>query len=189
MSTINLLTDSQLISQLKKGGGSAYQEIYSRYWILLLRHSQKMLGDQDLAMDVVQDIFTSLWINRVNLDLRGGLSAYLYTAVRNRTIDVINKSKLQQKYMESLQGYIDKGEFVTDETVRFNELAAEIELEIDKLPPRMKEIFQLRRDAGLSYKQIALKLQISDETVKTQVSRALKILRNKFGVSFTLPFI
>ena len=140
-------------------------------------------------MDVVQDIFTSLWFNHVALELNTSLAAYLYTSVRNRTVNVINKSKLQVVYMESLQEYISKGAYVTDETVRYNELASEIEAEIARLPPKMREIFELRRTAGLSYKQIALHLGISDETVKTQVSRALKTLRTKFGTLFILPFL
>lgn len=189
MQIYTTLTDQELCGLLEQGDEKAYAELYTRYWPLLFRHSYKMLAEQDQAMDVVQDIFTSLWFNREVIDLKTSISAYLYTATRNRTLNVINKSKLQVTYMESLQDYIDKGAYVTDESVRYNELSAEIEAEIAKLPPRMREIFELRRDAGLSYKQIAVKLGVSDETVKTQVSRALKILRTKFGTLFTLPFI
>ncbi|WP_442591835.1 RNA polymerase sigma factor [Pedobacter sp. AW31-3R] len=183
------LNDHELSLLLKQGNEQAYSEIYTRYWPLLFRHSYRMLADEDQAMDVVQDIFTSLWLNREAIDFKISLSAYLYTAARNRTVNVINKSKLQLTYMESLQKFIDQGAYVTDELVRYNELSAEIEAEISKLPPRMREIFELRRNAGLSYKQIATQLGLSDETVKTQVARALKVLRTKFGVLFTLPFI
>lgn len=189
MSAYNTFTDQELIALLKGGDEQAYTEIYTRYWPILFRHSRKMLDDDYQSMDIVQDIFTSLWFNYPTFELNTSLVGYLYTAVRNRTINAINKSKLQSVYMESLQGYIEKGAYVTDDAIRYNELEAEIDAEIAKLPPRMQEIFELRRTAGLSYKQIALQLGVSDETVKTQVSRALKVLRAKFGVLFTLPFI
>lgn len=189
MAAYSTYTDQELTASLKGGDERAYTEIYTRYWPLLFRHSLKMLHDEDQAMDVFQDIFTSLWFNREVLDFNTSLSGYLYVSARNSTVNVIKKNKLQFNYMESLQDYINQGSYVTDEAVRFKELAAEIEAEIAKLPPKMREIFELRRTAGLSYKQIAVQLGISDETVKTQVSRALKVLRTKFGALFTLPFL
>jgi len=189
MPSYSTYTDQELTALLKQGDELAYTEIYTRYWPLLFRHSNKMLHDDDQAMDVVQDVFATLWFNHEALVFEVSLSAYLYTAVRNRTVNVINKSKLQTNYLASLQSFIDRGSFVTDETVRFNELASEIEGEIAKLPPKMKEIFELRRTAGLSYKQIAIQMGISDETVKTQVARALKVLRAKFGSLLILPFL
>lgn len=189
MASYGAYTDQELIILLRKGDELAYTEIYTRYWPLLFRHSRKMLHDDDQAMDIVQDIFTSFWFNRVAIEVNTSLSAYLYTAARNKTVNAINKSKLQFNYVESLQEYINKGTYITDETVRYNEFAAEIEAEIARLPPRMREIFELRRSAGLSYKQIALQLGVSDETVKTQVSRALKVLRTKFGTLLIVPFL
>jgi RNA polymerase sigma-70 factor (family 1) len=189
MTAYNGHTDQELIVLLKQGDEFAYTEIYTRYWPLLFRHSRKMLNDEGQAMDIVQDIFTGMWFNHKTLDFNVSLSAYLYTSVRNRTVNAINKGKLELNYMESLQEYINKGAYVTDEAVRYKEFEAEIEAEIAKLPPKMREIFELRRTVGLSYKQIAQQLGVGDETVKTQVSRALKVLRTKFGVSFTLPFL
>lgn len=182
-------TDQELIVLLRRGDEFAYTEIYTRYWPLLFRHSLKMLNDEEQAMDIVQDIFTGIWFNHKALEFNTSLSAYLYTSVRNRTINAINKGKLQQNYMESLQDYMNKGSYVTDEAVRYKEFEAEIEAEIGKLPPKMREIFELRRTAGLSYKQIAQELGIGDETVKTQVARALKVLRARFGASLILPFL
>lgn len=184
-----LCTDQELLERLKKGDELAYKEIYTRYWPLLFRHSIKVLHDEDQAMDVVQDIFTSFWLNHASLSQDTSLASYFYTATRNRALNMINREKSKERYLESLQSYINKGEYITDNEVNFNELSAEIESEISKLPPRMREIFELRQNAGLSYKQIAIQLGISNETVKTQVARALKSLRSKFGCGFMLPFI
>lgn len=189
MTAYKRLTDQELIVLLKQGDEFAYTEIYTRYWPLLFRHSLKMLNDEGQAMDIVQDIFTGMWFNHATLVFNVSLSAYLYTSVRNRTVNAINKSKLALHYMESLQDYINKGAYVTDEALRYKEFEAEIEAEIAKLPPRMRQIFELRRTAGLSYKQIATELGVGDETVKTQVARALKVLRAKFGVLLSIPYL
>jgi hypothetical protein len=68
MAAYGTYTDQELTALLKGGDERAYTEIYTRYWPLLFRHSLKMLHDEDQAMDVVQDIFTSLWFNRDVLD-------------------------------------------------------------------------------------------------------------------------
>lgn len=189
MKKYGLRSDLELAFLLKKEDEKAYQEIYLRYWPLLFRFVRKMLQDDQQAMDVIQDVFTTLWVNSSAFELNSSLSAYLYRAVRNRALNVISNGKLRKKYLESLQGFINKGEWVTDETVRLNELSVQIENEIAKLPPKMREIFELRRSAGLSYKQIAIQLGVGDETVKTQVSRALKLLRSKLGSELILLFI
>lgn len=195
MSFYKTQDDIKLVGLLKKGDELAFNEIYLRYWPLLFRHARRMLHDEDEALDIVQDIFTNLWTKSEDLFFTTSLSAYLYTSVRNKTINVINKGKLHKNYVNSLQEFINKGTYETDDQIRYNEFATRIENEVNNLPPKMREIFKLRKDQGLSYKQIAQQLNLADETVKKQVYRALKTLRTRlsaflFSLSLTpLNFI
>lgn len=195
MSFYKTQDDIKLVGLLKKGDELAFNEIYLRYWPLLFRHARRMLHDEDEALDIVQDIFTNLWTKSEDLFFTTSLSAYLYTSVRNKTINVINKGKLHKNYVNSLQEFINKGTYETDDQIRYNEFATRIENEVNNLPPKMREIFKLRKDQGLSYKQIAQQLNLADETVKKQVYRALKTLRARlsaflFSLSLTpLNFI
>ncbi len=195
MSFYKTQDDIKLVGLLKKGDELAFNEIYLRYWPLLFRHARRMLHDEDEALDIVQDIFTNLWTKSEDLFFTTSLSAYLYTSVRNKTINVINKGKLHKNYVNSLQEFINKGTYETDDQIRYNEFATRIENEVNNLPPKMREIFKLRKDQGLSYKQIAQQLNLADETVKKQVYRALKTLRARlsaflFSLSLTtLDFI
>ena len=184
----NTLSDQELLSLLRGGDHAAFTEIYHRYWALLYRNAIKMLHDDDEATDVVQEIFTGLWEKAPELLEYNSLSSYLYACVRNKIINQINRSKLKVNYLNSLQSFLDSGEYITDNMVRERELTEVIEKEIALLPAKMRMVFELSRKGNLSYKEIAREIEISEETVKKQVHNAIKILRSKLG-SFIVTFL
>lgn len=174
--------DDVLVSLLREGNEGAYTEIYNRYKWLLHTHAYKKLGDKDAASDVVQDLFTSLWLKREDIFLTTTLSAYLYTAVRNRVLNIVEHRIVESKYMDSLSAFANDYVAPADHLVRENQFNAIIEKEIAALPPKMREVFQLSRKHHLSHKQIAEKLDISEHTVTRQVKNALKILKMRLGL-------
>ncbi len=186
MRAYNTLNDIELTDLLRNGDHVAYTEIYKRYWALLFRNARKMLHDDEEATDVVQEVFTLLWEKASYFHLETSLSAYLYAAVRNKIINIINRQKLKVNYLSSLSSFLEIGSSITDETIRNRELAEQIEKEIALLPPKMRQVFELSRKAHLSYKQIAEEIDISEGTVKKQVHNAIKILRLKLGAFFFL---
>lgn len=174
-------TDAELVFRLRSGDRAAYTEIYNRYWPVLFRHGRKMLKNEDEVLDVVHDVFTMLWNKATEIEIQVSLSSFLYSAVRNSILNLMKRSKIRETYLTSLTNFMDKGEFVTDNQVRYKEFAGTIEAEIAKLPPKMRQVFEMSRKLGLSYTQIANELNISDETVRKQMHRALKQLRLKLG--------
>lgn len=184
------LSDNELSQLLQQLDRAAYTEIYNRYWMLLFRHGRKMLQDDEEALDVVQEVFTMLWAKATEMPINTSLSSFLYTAVRNDILNLMRRGKVKEKYMVSLGNFLDNGSYVTDEQIRYKEFAATIEQEIAKLPPKMKQIFEMSRNLGLSYSQIAQEMDISDETVRKQMHRALKKLRVSLGPHlYSLIFI
>jgi RNA polymerase sigma-70 factor (family 1) len=177
--------DTELLHLLNDGDHKAYKEIYDRYWASLYRHSLRMLQDTDQAKDVVQDVFTMLWAKRDEFDFHTSLSSFLYAAVRNRTLNQIDHSKVRSDYIISLQHAIEEGAYSTDELLNEKELAKRIEAELANLPEKMRVVFELSRKHDYSYREIADKLCITDHTVKKQMSNALKILRTRIGMLFT----
>ena len=186
MTAYNELTDQELASLLEGGDHAAYVEIYNRYHAALYIHAFKRLQVREDCKDIIQELFTNLWLKREELTLTGHLSGYLYTSVRNRIFDLLAKSRLKLSYIESIQKFADNGSVPTDDLVRQNQLKTIIEKEIRALPPRTKEIFELSRKGYFTHKQIAEQLDISEQTVKTTVNNALKILRVKLGTLFFL---
>lgn len=183
------LTDQELVSLLREGNHTAYTEIYNRYSGPLYLHAYNKLRNREEAKDILQELFTVIWNNRSQLEFHTGLSAYLYTAIRNRIFKYIAHKQHQENYIASIQQSVNDGVCITDHLARQNQLAAIIEKEIDTLPQKMKEIFLLSRRSQLSHKEIAQQLSIAEPTVKKQVNNALKILRVKLGLFAFIVFL
>lgn len=182
------LSDQQLTHLLKSGDHDAFTEIFNRYNSLLYVHAYHKLKDGDAAKDVVQDVLSAIWIKRDQLDAGNNLGGYLYTALRNKIFDLLARQEVSNKHLQSLQQFLNHGSVIADHLVREKQLAAIIEREIAALPPRMREVFVLSRKEHLTYKEIAERLAISEETVKDQVKKALKILRPRIGAMIALIF-
>jgi RNA polymerase sigma-70 factor (ECF subfamily) len=159
----------------------AYTEIFERYNKLLIKHAFHLLQSGDQAGDLVQDVFLVLWQKHEQLVFKSSLSAYLYTAVRNRVFDLLSHQKVAARYADAIGRFMEEGNSISDAKLREQELAAVIEKEIAALPKKMQEVFLLSRKEELSYKEIGERLGISDQTAKLQVHNAIKILKLKIN--------
>lgn len=171
--------DELLCRYLYQGNREAFTAIYNKYWQLLFIHAYKMLSDQSEAMDVVQEVFFRIWNNATRLPINSQLKAYLYAAVRHAILKQIEKSKLNKKFASHIQQAATENKEQADRSLLFKEFQQRIDASIQSLPPRMREIFQLSRNEGLSHKEIALLLDITEHTVKTTIHRALLLLKTK----------
>lgn len=181
------LSDEELLKEFQAGNTQAFELIYNRYKGLLYIHAYKMLRDEDEAKDVVQELFTKLYTRAGILFIKTTFSAYLYTAVRNRILDIIAHKKIKTDYLASLEEFVHRGAYTTDHFIREKELAFQIEKEVALLPEKMRLVFEMSRNANLSHKEIAEKLDISDKTVKKQINNAIKLIKvklNLFNVTF-----
>jgi len=178
--------DFALLALSKAGDGKGFAEIYDRYWALLYRHAYKLLRDEALAQDIVQEVFVTLWDKKDDLDLRSSVNAYLYAAARNKVLNIIQKEKHQKRYLASIVHFVKSSEAITDHVLREKMLQEKIEKEVAHLPAKMRHVFEMSRIHHLSYKEIAQELQLSDKTVKKQVSNAIRILRFKLSSFLSL---
>ena len=122
MKNYKLLADSDLCTFLNQGDKKAYTEIYIRYFQKIFIHTLDRLKNEEEAKDMVQTIFTYLWINH-SLINPSNLKAYLYAAARNAVINYINRQKHGTDYLDTLHPYLREGECVTDHLVRENMLS------------------------------------------------------------------
>lgn len=186
LGTYPSLSDQDLFSLFKKGDRDAYTEIYTRYSTPLYAHVLSRLSDREEAKDIVHELFAYLWVNRTKIVIQTQLSSYLYKAIRNRVINVLAHREVATNYIHSLE-FANNREH-TDDLVRQNQLAELIEKEINFLPSRMREVFLLSKRGYLSNREIADKLQISELTVKKQMTNALKLLRSRLSTFRCLFF-
>ena len=175
------LVDHDLLELLRSGDRAAYTEIYHRYKFILHQHAWNKLRNKEEAQDVLQEVFTKLWLNREHMQITTNLSGYLYSAVRNRILDHFSHNEVKLKYISKVKPDLQH-DVPTDHRVRENQLRELIEKEIADLPPRMRQVFEMSRKQHMMHKEIAEQLGTSEETVKKQVSGALKVLRVKLGI-------
>ena len=172
-------TDQFLLQQLTHNDQAAFTAIYQRYWKLLFRDAMNVLRSQKEAEDCVQELFVSIWNRRQNLAVNTSLKAYLQTATRYQCIDRIEKDMIRGGYLEDFSSYLSAHQTLpsVEEEIYARELAANIDQVMDKMPDKMREVFRMSRHEHLTHREIADRLNISEETVKKQIYLALKILK------------
>ncbi len=184
MSLYKLLSDQELTALLREGEEKAFTEIYKRYHSLLYIYAHKKLRDKQEAQDIVQEVLSALWNKRLNLPCELSLTSYLYTATRNKALDLFAHRKVEAKYLTSVQGFIHTSVDSADFLAREHDLKRLIEKEIEALPPRMREAFRLSRELRLTHKDVAARMDISEQTASTQIKKALRILKMRVGTGF-----
>lgn len=159
-----------------------YHRLYDTFYIVMVMYSMTITGDQAESEDIVQDVFVTMWRRGLAFDNEIKLKVYLYSAVRNNSIDVVKHRKVAAAYAENVQQNagvysvdINQNEEPFGEEVYRHLFAA-----IDLLPARQREII-LKAMEGKSNLEIAAQLAISVDTVKTHKKRAKDFLRKKLG--------
>lgn len=168
-------SDEVLLKLLRQEGLEAFEEIYRRYWKRLYSMSYKRVQSREISEELVQDIFTSLWVAR-NTVIIDNLSAYLFSAVKYKVINHLAKEFSKKTYAERQLASV-KEDNSTEEKVLLDDLEGALEKAIGKLPAKRQMIFKLHRQENLSIKQVASQLGISEKTVENQYGKAMKMLK------------
>jgi RNA polymerase sigma-70 factor (ECF subfamily) len=176
MTNFKAYSDEGLLKLLKQQELGAFEEIYLRYWKKLYSCAFKRVQSREVSEEIVQDIFTSLWVKRETLKIEI-LSAYLYAAVKYKVINHLEKEFSRRNYTELQLNTALQITNTTEETILLNELNLALENEIKKLPPKRQQIFKMSREDHLSIKQVASTLGISEKTAENQLGKALKVLK------------
>jgi RNA polymerase sigma-70 factor (ECF subfamily) len=183
----NDLTDVQLIRLLKEDNETAFAEIYKRYAKSLADFTASKLFNLEDAQDIIHDLFVKLWEDRKQLNITSNLKTYLFTITRHRIIDKIRRNITREEYAAMLQSLANAYQPNIEQQIAAKELQQTIENSLNELSPKVKEIYQLSREENLSIPEIAEKLQLSEQTVKNQLSTALSHLRKSLpGISASI---
>lgn len=168
-----------MITQLKKGNRMAFKVIYDQYWDDLFQAAYNVLKDENIAKDVIQEVFTDFW-NRIHHIEISNLSGYLYKAVRFQSLKQLRRAGLQDIHDLKFQEVLAVNN--TQEQLDFNQLEESIEKSLGELPEKYKEVFEMSRYYNMSNKQIAEKLNLSTRTVEWYIHTVLKHLRTSLTI-------
>ncbi|MCL2290655.1 MAG: RNA polymerase sigma-70 factor [Bacteroidetes bacterium] len=167
------------IADLKAGNAKIFEMLFKQWYEPLCRYAYSMLHNQEEAEDITQKTFCKLWDQREKMEIHTSIKSYLYRMVHNACLNKIKQWQMQSEHHEQIAYSSVSVANHVEQTVAHKELSHQIELAIAALPERCREVFLLSRMQHLSYIEIAQKMQISPNTVETQIVKALKTLRIK----------
>lgn len=167
-----------LIAQMAKGNELAFKQIFDAYRPRVYSLALKMLTSNELAEEVVQEVFIKIWEKRDTLHQIANFKGYLYQMARNRVFDEFKRISREAIREESVDENIPEPSGNTDHLLRQKQLDSLLEKTLNKLPKQQQYIFKLSREQGLTYKEIAEIVGLSPLTVKTHMKNTLAFLRN-----------
>jgi RNA polymerase sigma-70 factor (ECF subfamily) len=167
----------RLLKRLKAGDEGAFREVYQIYHKELYRVALKYLRSKPRAEDAVHDIFIKLWNKKKSLDKSGSLRGFLFTVVTNHVLNIIDRQKrtLKKEIELAYEKKVDREE--PDNVIVLSEYRDVYQTAVNQLPPRRREVFELRMKEGLTNKEVADYLDLSIHTVKSQYYKATQSIK------------
>ncbi|MGF1639291.1 MAG: sigma-70 family RNA polymerase sigma factor [Cyclobacteriaceae bacterium] len=170
----NRAEDDALLIALKNGSTSAFNSLFEKYWKPLFYFAFRILKDQSICEDIIQDTFTDIWNRRADLKIND-VKSYLFQAVKYQTARNFSKVPFTSLHEEAIHTatLLNEVESLIDQ----EHLLELLDKSMAKLPPRSTQIFKLSRLENLHHKEISKLLNISVRTVETHISLVLRHLR------------
>lgn len=180
-------SDFFLNQNFRKLPDELFEQLFKTYFYKLYLFALRFVKDPALSEDLVQDVFENLWQKRHEIDLSAISSSYLYRCVQNKCIDQFKHASIHLKYSKHVE--LNDSDFDAGNGFIEPDLEQKINEAVQSLPENWKTVFELSREHGLTYSQIAEKLSISVKTVEATMSKALKHLRDKLSPYYILLLI
>jgi RNA polymerase sigma-70 factor (ECF subfamily) len=171
--------ESEWLAALVIGDSRAFSDLYEKYHRALYLFILKLSKNPHEAEELVQSVFVTVWLSRQFIDISKPFSAYLFSIARNRYYDMLRKRVTESCYADYI---LQQNNLIADDfekEIEDKEIYEIINKLLQQIPNRRQKIFRMSREDDLSYKQIAEKLQISENTVDTQIRKALNFLRKE----------
>lgn len=152
----------------------AFETIFKQHYTMLCRYAYTLVNDKGVAEDIIQNLFMYLWENKQEFTRIISYEAYLLKAVKNRAINYLKSTThtKQKDFIELKENAMPAN--ITMESIEHKELEAIIKKALEQLPEKCHSIFYMKRFEDLSYKEIAVKLSITEKTVENQMTIAIR---------------
>ena len=168
-----------LAEQMKLGNSKAYDFLMDSYYKKLCGYAYTLSHDHAAAEDIVQDVFVKVWSNKKQINTSFSIKSYLYKSVYNEFINQYRKNKpvffIEKKYLESVDLVVENTRENLDDLLQL------VDKQINKLPPKCRQVFLLNKKEGLTHIEISEYLNISIKTIEGHMTRAFSMLREKLN--------
>ncbi len=174
-----MLDEEQWLERLQHGDRSAFEVFYRRYRDHILSHLLFLLKSEDLAKDVAQDTFLTVWEKHYMVDPQKPFKSLLYTIATNKAYDLFRRASTNRRIYQQLMPLFRDTTNQVEEYILQKEHAAQLHLFLERLPEQQRKIFILVKLEGYNYKEVADMLDITPHTVNTHLKRAYIFLRRE----------
>lgn len=167
----------EYFQSLARGDASAFEIIFEFYKKRVFGVALKMLKSETEAEEIVQDVFLSIWLAKAKLGNINDPEAYLFTITYNTIYTRLKKASHNQELLNTIIHHFVQIQNTTDETIAAHETGKLINEAIQQLPPQQRAVYELSKQEGLSYDEIAERMHLSKNTVRNHLSEAMKTIR------------
>lgn len=189
MGDTSIQVDKKVVELLRVGDIEAFEKVFFTFADRLYYFAFRYLRNQHDAEEIVQDVFVKLWENRANLNVQLSFSGYIFTIARNTIFNQNRKKVNEQAYQEYVKVFLDNSSSKTEDDLIYSDIKAIVDKVVEDLPPQRKLIYKMSREKGLSYREIAQELGLSERTIEAHIRLALKTLTKVLDDHFVLPAI
>ena len=176
--------EKDIIRKIRQGDSKAFEKVYIEHHKKVDRYIIHFIHDTEESSNILQDVFISVWEMRERIDGELPIQQLLYRVARNKVFNYLRKSVNEKYYINYCKANHTESDLSTEEFIQYRELETIFRASIDDLPERRREIFLCSIDNGLSYKEISEKLNISENTVDSQIRNALDHIRKTIKAKF-----
>jgi RNA polymerase sigma-70 factor (family 1) len=180
------MNETELIQAVNRGDTVAFEQLFIRYYTRLVVFACRFVPDEDTARELVQDVFVSFFDKQQTIEIHTSLKAHLYQSVRNRCLNHIKREKNIKLHHDNIYHNNINSDYYLESSIEQTEFENKIFQLIQSLPDKCRQVFEMSRFEGLKNDDIAQKLDISKRTVETQISKALKFLRDNLKEAILL---
>ncbi|MDR2472730.1 MAG: sigma-70 family RNA polymerase sigma factor [Tannerella sp.] len=175
------INETEYVRRLKEGSHEAYTVLYNFYLPKLHAFIYNLTASKDTAEEIVQETFVKLWINREKIDLDQSFKSYLYTIARNQLLNEFRRQMNHPVFADYIEyaNQLQLSENTTETTLDFKEFIAALNKAKQKLSSRQRQIFYFNKELGQTVRDIAIKFNITEQSVRNQLSTAIGILRKE----------
>lgn len=183
-----LQNESEILRLVCEGNELAFRKVFNHYSSRLYNYTFRITDDEELSEEIVMDAFLKVWCNRQGLGEIVHFGSYLYTLVRNKAFNAIKRRAQEAVIIGKLSLNNSEYQHTTEETVIYKEYQHILSQAVNQLPPQQRIVFSMSREEGMKYEEIAIHLNLSKNTVKAHLKKALSTLRQVFSNYLVLNF-